>query len=1153
MKYMKKHTHAVWQRLIAVMGAVILMATTMGTALPISAAQPVPQPTAPVSDTAFDAPKTDHLSPATLLSYAIGQPLTSEERLWLETEAGDRIPADLSLSYDCTVPHEEIGITYTSPEEITVTVTPYTGDTLGTRWIPVSVTLDGEEYPLSLTEGDIYTAMLAAETSRPAILTVTYEASLSLSADAVETLLNAAYLRGREILSAFDAYEAALKKHTEATKAYSAYRAALQQYRSDLALYNAYLSSQKDYETRKKAYDAYLADLAVYEQRLAVYQTYLSDKAAYDEAYAEYMSFITDPSAYEKKYLAYCEYLAKMTTVQAQLAILESCFVSDSVGHVLNNTLNGPTVATVVKNQNELVAAGCDAKDIANADAATARLIALLADYPKDAEEASRYAYYIRHYEAIRDNVTLLYTSLSRLYGNDLVPEILEMQEKKERYWQFVAQLYALSCAMEDDVAFDISWSISDGKLTNLLEDCFILKDTNGATPLTAYPTPMEEVTSPAEMKKPTPPAVVEQPVAPLKMTEPTPPTPVAKPVPPAVVSSPGQRPTAPIFSSCEEALAQAVKTQTLKERQPLTETVHYPLRLTVDKCAAPETMITASFYLADRMTLWAVATATDEGMVTFPEEKPARPSEQGTTYTFSGWMNDQGHAFPATDSTVTVDGTTNFYAVYTTAKENYTVTWNVDGQVTTETYAFGEIPDFQGEPTKSEDANCVYSFAGWSPAITPVSGNVTYTAVFTAHDKIHKIQWVIGDKTETDEYLSGEMPAYPTTPYLPMDGRYVYLFRGWSPEITTVTGNAVYTAVFEAVDLLGGYENAVISEGDGRITVTFTNSEIPKQLALTHLAAYAVSQNSSLTLRWQGGELTLDEEGVLTIFKASVAYLLLTGIEEANATLSLGFYDGADALLSLDVQALLTVKVATGQSGLIFDAEGKTVSSFADGLLSATLQAGAAYKLNMGYAIQSLVTVDGAEDEKGGLCLLPDQLLSEGEKVTFSVTAAPGFGIHRVIVRDAYGAMITVSSETSGKYSFIMPRGGARVTADFTPLWFTVTFKAGQQILASEAYRYGETPRLPENPVKDSDDTYSYTFTGWDPHVTIVVGDAVYEAQFLAVPLGGQSSVDDSGIGFAELFGIGIGAFVFSCAGVLAPYIIVSKKKRTVDERKED
>ena len=63
------------------------------------------------------------------------------------------------------------------------------------------------------------------------------------------------------------------------------------------------------------------------------------------------------------------------------------------------------------------------------------------------------------------------------------------------------------------------------------------------------------------------------------------------------------------------------------------------------------------------------------------------------------------------------------------------TITWqNYDGStLKTEQVNCGETPSYSGEtPTKASDGKYNYTFSGWSPAITTVSGNVTYTAEFT-------------------------------------------------------------------------------------------------------------------------------------------------------------------------------------------------------------------------------------------------------------------------------------------------------------------------------------------------------------------------------------------------------------------------------------
>lgn len=65
-----------------------------------------------------------------------------------------------------------------------------------------------------------------------------------------------------------------------------------------------------------------------------------------------------------------------------------------------------------------------------------------------------------------------------------------------------------------------------------------------------------------------------------------------------------------------------------------------------------------------------------------------------------------------------------------------FTVTWkNYDGTVLdTDEVLAGETPEYKGEeiPTRPEDTQFIYTFSDeWSPAITAVSGDVTYTAAF--------------------------------------------------------------------------------------------------------------------------------------------------------------------------------------------------------------------------------------------------------------------------------------------------------------------------------------------------------------------------------------------------------------------------------------
>lgn len=70
---------------------------------------------------------------------------------------------------------------------------------------------------------------------------------------------------------------------------------------------------------------------------------------------------------------------------------------------------------------------------------------------------------------------------------------------------------------------------------------------------------------------------------------------------------------------------------------------------------------------------------------------------------------------------------------------DSYTVTWvNADGAIleTDENVLPGTIPSFEGDtPTMEADGEKEYTFAGWTPAVCVVTGDKTYTAVYTHRD----------------------------------------------------------------------------------------------------------------------------------------------------------------------------------------------------------------------------------------------------------------------------------------------------------------------------------------------------------------------------------------------------------------------------------
>ena len=121
------------------------------------------------------------------------------------------------------------------------------------------------------------------------------------------------------------------------------------------------------------------------------------------------------------------------------------------------------------------------------------------------------------------------------------------------------------------------------------------------------------------------------------------------------------------------------------------------------------------------------------EGEVpTYDGETPVKPDDEEYTYTFEGWTPD------VVAATADAQYTATFTAV--PKPKTYTVTWlNYDGAIleTDTNVTEGTVPTYDGEtPVKPDDAEFSYVFDKWSPDVTAATGDATYVATFTAHQR---------------------------------------------------------------------------------------------------------------------------------------------------------------------------------------------------------------------------------------------------------------------------------------------------------------------------------------------------------------------------------------------------------------------------------
>ena len=112
-----------------------------------------------------------------------------------------------------------------------------------------------------------------------------------------------------------------------------------------------------------------------------------------------------------------------------------------------------------------------------------------------------------------------------------------------------------------------------------------------------------------------------------------------------------------------------------------------------------------------------------------------------------------------------------------------------------------GETPIYTGDtPTKTADAQYTYTFSGWSPSVSSVIGDATYTAQFSSTVNKYTVTFKNGDdELQSTDWEYDETPVYTgETPVSPEDNdQYVHPFTGWSPAVISVTKEAIYMAAF--------------------------------------------------------------------------------------------------------------------------------------------------------------------------------------------------------------------------------------------------------------------------------------------------------------------------------------------------------------------
>lgn len=138
--------------------------------------------------------------------------------------------------------------------------------------------------------------------------------------------------------------------------------------------------------------------------------------------------------------------------------------------------------------------------------------------------------------------------------------------------------------------------------------------------------------------------------------------------------------------------------------------------------------------------------------------------------------------------------------------EKRFTITWlNWDGTpIATNNgddlgyeVTYGTMAEFLGtNPTRENNIDSTYNFTGWSPALGPVTSDVTYTATYESQPRMYTIIFNNEGGTEIERHFL-EHNAVPVCENMPTK---VGCYLEWVPGISPVIGDQTYTAKWNEV-----------------------------------------------------------------------------------------------------------------------------------------------------------------------------------------------------------------------------------------------------------------------------------------------------------------------------------------------------------------
>ena len=512
---------------------------------------------------------------------------------------------------------------------------------------------------------------------------------------------------------------------------------------------------------------------------------------------------------------------------------------------------------------------------------------------------------------------------------------------------------------------------------------------------------------------------------------------------------------------------------------------------------------------------------------VVVPAE-PTKESDKANTYKFTGWDKE----------ITTVTGNVTYYAQFKSDAIDYTVTFlDYDGKViSSEIYNYGDTVVVPKDPERAADERYTYKFAGWNKEVVKVEGNATYTATYNATPVKYTIKFYNYDGVliSSEEYEYGETVAEPKTPVRYPDKTYTYTFAGWDKEVTKVTGNAAYTATYDEEYInytvrFADYDGKEISSKDDYHYGDVVIRPADPNRAADETYTYTFAGWDKDVVKVEG-----DTTYTATYDKTYIEYTVKF-VSDGKEISSKNYHYGD----TVDVPAAPT-KVKDNKYTYAFAGWDKEITTVTGNATYYAVFESDAIDYNVKFVDYDGTVISSVNYNYGDAVIVPEEPEREADETyiytfagwdkdvvkvegdtTYTATYDKTYIEYTVkFVSDGkeissknyhYGDTVDVPAAPTkvkdNKYTYAFAGWDKEITTVTGNATYYAVFESDAidynvkfvdydgTVISSVNYNYGDAVIVPEEPEREADETYTYTFAGWDKEVTVVTEDTTYTA----------------------------------------------------------